>query len=81
MDTANPRELTTLHVGKTRTMHGSKSQHGLRKWNSSLHHASSFGTAFTHEHSNCKTGEGNDTANARKLAVHEKAFACYDSCR
>ena len=65
-------------------MHGSKSHHGLRKWNSSLHHASSlksFRTAFTHEHRNCKTGEGNDTANARMLAAHEKAFAFYDSCR
>ena len=84
METANPRELKTLHVGKTRTTHGSKSHHGLRKWNSSLHHASSlksFRTAFTHEHMNCKTGEGNDTANARMLAAHEKAFACYDSCR
>ena len=30
---------------------------------------------------NCKTGEGNDTANARMFAAHEKAFACYDSCR
>ena len=84
METANPRELKTLHVGKTRTTHGSKSHHGLRKWNSSLHHASSlksFRTAFTHEHRNCKTGEGNHTANARMLAAHEKAFACYDSCR
>ena len=84
METANPRELKTLHVGKTRTTHGSKSHHRLRKWNSSLHHASSlksFRTAFTHEHRNCKTGEGNDTANARMLAAHEKAFACYDSCR
>ena len=61
----------------------SKSHHGLRKWNSSLHHASSlksFRTAFTHEHRNCITGEGNDTANARMLAAHEKAFACSDSC-
>ena len=84
METANPRELKTLHVGKTRTTHGSKSHHGLRKWNSSLHHASSLKSlcnAFTHEHRNCKTGEGNDTANARMLAAHEKAFACYDSCR
>ena len=84
METANPRELKTLHVGKTRTTHGSKSHHRLRKWNSSLHHASSLKslrTAFTHEHRNCKTGEGNDTANARMLAAHEKAFACYDSCR
>ena len=84
METANPRELKTLHVGKARTTHGSKSHHGLRKWNSSLHHASSLKslrTAFTHEHRNCKTGEGNDTANARMLAAHEKAFACYDSCR
>ena len=82
METAKPRELKTLHVvGKTRTTPGSKSHHGLRKWNYSLHHASSFGTAFTHEHRNWKTGEGNDTANARMLAVDEKAFACYDSCR
>ena len=84
VETANPRELKTLHVGKTRTTHGSKSQHGLRKWNYSLHHASSlksFRTAFTHEHRNCKNGEGNDTANTRMLAAHEKAFACYDSCR
>ena len=84
METANPRELKTLHVGKTRTTHGSKLHHGLRKWNASLHHASSlksFRTAFTHEHRNCKTEEGNDTANARILAAHEKAFACYDSCR
>ena len=84
VETANPRELKTLHVGKTRTTHGSKSHHGLRKWNSSLHHASSlksFRTAFTNEHSNCKTEEGNDTANARILAAHEKAFDCYDSCR
>ena len=69
----------TLHVGKTRKTHSSKSHHGLRKWNSSLHHASSmksFRTAFTHEHRNCITGEGNDTANARMLAAHEKAFAC-----
>ena len=60
VETANPRELKTLHVGKTRTTHGSKSHHGLRKWNSSLHQASSlksFRTAFTHEHRNCKTGE------------------------
>ena len=59
METAKPRELKTLHVGKTRTTYGSKSHHGLRKWNSSLHHASSlksFRTAFTHTHSNCKTG-------------------------
>ena len=72
METANSRELKTLHVGKTRTTHGSKSHHGLRKWNSSLHHASSlksFRTAFTHEHRNCKTGEGNDTANARMLTA------------
>ena len=77
METAKPREL------KTRTTHGSKSHHGLIKWNSSLHHASSlksFRTAFTHEHRNGITGEGNDTANARMLAAHEKAFACYDSC-
>ena len=83
METAKPRELTTLHVGKTRTTHGSKSHHGLRKRNSSLHHASSlksFRTALTHEQRNCITGEGNDTANARMLAAHEKAFACYDSC-
>ena len=45
----------------------------------------SFRTAFTHEHRNCITGEGNDTANACMLAAHEKAFclrigACYDSC-
>ena len=82
METAKPRELTTLHVGKTRTMHGSKSYHGLRKWNS-LHHASSlksFRTAFNHKHRNCITGEGNDPANARNLAAHEKAFACYDLC-
>ena len=61
--------------------HGSKSHHGLTKW---LHNASSlksFRTAFTHEHMNCKTGEGNDTANVRMLAAHEKEFACYDSCR
>ena len=48
-----------------------------------VHHASSLKyvrTAFTHEHVNCKTGEGNDAANARILAAHEKAFACYDSC-
>ena len=84
METANPRELKTLHVRKTRTTHGSKSQHGVRKWNSSLHNASSlkyFRTAFTHEHRNCKTGEGNDTAKTLMLAAHEKAFACYDSCR
>ena len=84
METANPRELKTFHVGKTGTTHGTKSHHGLRKCNSSLHHASSLTslrTAFTHEHRNCKTGEGNDTANARMLAAHEKAFACYDSCR
>ena len=83
VETAKPRELKTLHVGKTRTTHGSKSHHWLRKWNSSLHHASSlksFRTAFTHDHRNCITGEGNDTANARNLAAHEKAFACYDSC-
>ena len=36
----------------------------------------SFRTAFTHEHRNCITGEGNDTANARMLVAHEKAFAC-----
>ena len=36
----------------------------------------SFRTAFTHEHRNCITGEGNDTANACILAAHEKAFAC-----
>ena len=36
----------------------------------------SFRTAFTHEHRNCITREGNDTANARMLAAHEKAFAC-----
>ena len=84
VETANPRELKTLHVGKTRTTHGRKSHHGLRKWNSSLHHASSlksFRTAFTNEYRNCKTEEGNDTANAHILAAHEKAFACYDSCR
>ena len=59
--------------------HSSKSHHGLRKWNSSLHHASStksFRTSFTHEHRNCITGEGNDTANARMIVAHEKAFAC-----
>ena len=66
------------------TAHGSKSNHRLRKWNSPLQHASSlksFRTAFTHEHRNCKTGEGNDTTNARMLATHEIAFDCYDSCR
>ena len=36
----------------------------------------SFRTAFTHEHKNFITGEGNDTANACMLAAHEKAFAC-----
>ena len=83
VETAKPRELKTLHVGKTRTTHGSTSYHGLRKWNSWLHQASSlksFRTALTHEHRNCITGEGNDTANARVLAAYEKAFACYDSC-
>ena len=83
METAKPIELNTLHVGKIRTTHGSKSHHGLRKWNSSLHHASSlksFRTAYSHEGRNCITGEGNDTANARMLAAYEKAFACYDSC-
>ena len=83
METAKPRELKTLHVGQTRTTHGSKSHHGLRKWNSSLHDASSlnsFRTAFSYEHRNCITGQGNDTANARMLAAHGKAFACYDSC-
>ena len=72
METAKPRELKTLHFGKkTRTTHGSKSHASSLK---------SFRTAFTHEHSNCITGDGNDTANARMLAAHEKAFACYDSC-
>ena len=36
----------------------------------------SFRTAYTHEHRNWITGEGNDTANACILAAHEKAFAC-----
>ena len=35
----------------------------------------SFHTAFTNEHRNCITGEGNDTANASMLAAHENAFA------
>ena len=51
----------------------------LRPYNSSLHHASSmksFRTAFTHEHRNCITGKGNDTANARMVVAPEKEFAC-----
>ena len=36
----------------------------------------SFRIAFTHDHRNCITGEGNDAANARMFAAHEKAFAC-----
>ena len=82
METAEPRELNTLRIGKTRTTHGNKSHHGLRKWNSSLHNASSlksFHTEFTHEHRNCITGERNDIANASMLAAHEKAFACPES--
>ena len=35
----------------------------------------SFPTAFTHEHRNCITEEGNDIANACMLAAHAKAFA------
>ena len=79
METAKPSELKTLHVGKTRKTHSSKSHHGLRKWNSSLHHASSmksFRTTFTHEHRNCIIGGRHDTANARMLAAHEKVFVC-----
>ena len=45
----------------------------LLPWHlSALHLPTSTGIA--------KTWEGNDTANARMLAAHEKAFACYDSC-
>ena len=36
----------------------------------------SFHTAFTHEHRNCITGKGNDTANARMVVAPEKEFAC-----
>ena len=79
METAKPRELNTLHVGQTRKMHGSKSDHGVRKWNSSLHQAfslKSFRTAFTHKQWNCITGEGNDSANARMFDAYEKVFDC-----
>ena len=36
----------------------------------------SFRITFTNEHRNRITEERNDTANARGLAGHEKAFAC-----
>ena len=83
METAKPRELNTLHVGKTRTTHGSKSHHGLRKWNSSLHHASSL-KFFPH----CIDPRAQELHNWRgkryrersHVSSHEKAFACYDSC-
>ena len=94
METAKPRELTTLHLGKISKTHGSKSHHGLRKWvcfnfidlwktqSSSLHHPSSmtsFRTAFSNEHMNRITEE-RSRVNCPRESVCLRIGPCYDSC-
>ena len=94
VETAKPRELTTLHLGKISKTHGSKSHHGLRKWvcfnfidlwktqSSSLHHPSSmtsFRTAFSNEHMNRITEE-RSRVNWPRESVCLRIGPCYDSC-
>ena len=74
VETAKPRELKTLHFG------GGKKDNAWQQIAPRAEKMELFATpclksvrtAFTHEHRNCITGEGNDTANSRMLVPTRK---------